>query len=293
MSSAVLTEMLDSYSCQSGQDAINALREIMQSIALMALSRGGFFNHAAFYGGTALRMLYGLNRGSEDMDFSLLREDDGFHLGDYASCMKKEFASFGLDATFAVKLKLERTNIQAGFLKGNTQAQLLCIGLDRALARRIHSRSEMKIKVEVDVCPPDGFSTEVKYLYQPLPFAVRAYALPDLLAGKLHAVLFRRWGSRVKGRDWFDLAWYAGRHPEYDLGHLESRARQSGDYTDDAPLTDEGLHQMLVERLAQVDIHALKEDVLPFVRDVRSLELWSREFFLDVFSRLHPQMGPI
>ncbi len=286
MTNPAITEMLNAYSCKSDQDYVNGLREIMQSVALLALARNDFFNHAAFYGGTALRILYGLNRGSEDMDFSLLAADAGFDLGNYAAGIETEFASFGLSAAFSEKIKMINTNIQSGFLKSNTQTQLLSIGLDAALAGRIHARSEMKIKIEVDTAPPPGFDTEIKYLYQPLPFAVRSYTLPSLLAGKLHAVLFRAWKSRIKGRDWYDLAWYAGLHPEYNLAHLENRARQSGDYTGAAPLTASAVHSMLTERLRQLDAEAMKADVRPFLRDPRELAIWSKDFFEDVFKRL-------
>lgn len=286
MSNQAITEMLNAYSCKSDQDCVNALREIMQSIALLALARNDFFNHAAFYGGTALRILYGLNRGSEDMDFSLLTPDADFDLTKYADGIETEFASFGMNAVFSEKIKMANTNIQSGFLKSNTLTQLLSIGFDSSLAKRINARSEMKIKIEVDIQPPPGFDTEIKYLYQPLPFAVRSYTLVDLLAGKLHAVLFRAWKSRVKGRDWYDLAWYAGKHPEYNLAHLESRARQSGDYTGATPLSGNAVHSMLIERLSQLDIEAVKADVRSFLRDPRELDIWSKEFFADAFGRL-------
>ncbi len=291
MTHPIIQEMLQSYSCQDDQECVNALREIMQSVALLALSRSDFFNHAAFYGGTALRLLYGLHRGSEDMDFSLLAPNSDFDLSKYAPGLEAEFASYGLTAVFSQKLKIGRANIQSGFLKSNTRAQMLSIGVDVALARRVHSHGEMKIKIEVDVQPPPGFDTEIKYLHQPVSFPVRSYVLPDLLAGKLHAVLFRSWKSRVKGRDWYDLAWYAGRHPEYRLSHLERRARQSGDYDQAEPLTAEKVHEMLVNRLAQVDMQDLKTDVRPFVADTRELEVWNREFFMECFQRLLPIEG--
>ena len=287
MNQPVIMEMLRAYSCANEQQAVNALREIMQSVALFALSRQDFFSRAAFYGGTALRILYGLNRGSEDMDFSLLEPDGAFELSRYADGIETVFASFGLNVTFSEKIKVGRSDIRSGFLKSNTRAQLLSIGLDGALARRVHARSEMKIKIEVDVQPPPGFGTEIKYLYRPQPFAVRACTLPDLLAGKLHAVLFRSWGSRVKGRDWYDLAWYAGSHPEYNLRHLENRSRQSGDYVDKKPLTDELVHAMLEEKLRQIDLDAVKADVSPFLHDQNELDVWSKDFFRDAFQRLH------
>lgn len=288
MTHSAITAMLHSYSCRSDQDCVNALREIMQSVALLALSRNNFFNHAAFYGGTALRILYGLNRGSEDMDFSLLEADESFALSSYADGIETEFASFGLRAVFSEKVKIVHSNIQSAFLKSNTQAQLLCIGFDSALVRPINAHSELKIKIEVDIQPPPGFDTEIKYVYQPLPFAVRSYTLPNLLAGKLHAVLFRSWKSRIKGRDWYDLAWYAGAHPEYHLAHLENRARQSGNYTDRKPLSDRDVRSLLSKRLEKLDIQAIKADVRPFLRDPRELDFWSKDFFDDVFTRLVP-----
>ena len=287
MNQPVIAEMLREYACANEQQAVNAMREIIQSVALFALSRQDFFSRAAFYGGTALRILYGLNRGSEDMDFSLLEPDGAFELSRYADGIETVFASFGLNVTFSEKIKVGRSDIRSGFLKSNTRAQLLSIGLDGALARRVHARSEMKIKIEVDVQPPPGFGTEIKYLYRPQPFAVRACTLPDLLAGKLHAVLFRSWGSRVKGRDWYDLAWYAGTHPAYNLRHLENRARQSGDYSDAVPLTDETVHAMLEDRLRRIDLAAAAEDVRPFLRDQNDLACWGTAFFLDAFRRLH------
>ncbi|NLF94164.1 MAG: nucleotidyl transferase AbiEii/AbiGii toxin family protein [Oligosphaeraceae bacterium] len=288
MTHSAISAMLNSYVCKSDKDCSNALREIMQSVALLALSRNHFFNHAAFYGGSALRLLHGLNRGSEDLDFSLLEPDDSFTLSSYADGIETEFASFGLRAEFSEKIKLAHTNIKSAFLKSNTQAQLLSIGLDSSLAQKINAQSVLKIKIEVDIQPPPDFATEIKYVYQPLPFAVRSYTLPNLLAGKLHALLFRSWKSRIKGRDWYDLVWYAGFHPQYHLAHLENRARQSGNYTDSKPLTGMTVQSLLLKRLTEIDIEAIKKDVRPFLRDDRELDLWSKEFFQDVFSRLMP-----
>lgn len=281
-----IAEMLAAYPCERDQDYLNALREIMQDITLLALSRTDFFQYGAFYGGTSLRILHGLNRGSEDMDFTLLEHEEDFDLAKYASALQTEFASWGLHATFTRKVKLSATNIQSGFLKSNTQAQLLSIGLDKALARHFHPKSEIKIKVEVDVCPPAGIATQMRYIYQPIPFAVRACSLPSLLAGKLHAVLFRNWHTRVKGRDWYDLLWYAGMHPEYDLRHLEARARQSGDYLASFPMTAEAVRQLLIQRLDALNLEAVKADVRPFLRNPEEVSAWSKELFLDAIHRL-------
>lgn len=144
----------------------------------------------------------------------------------------------------------------------------------------------MKVKIEVDINPPGDFRTEIKYLFNPIPFALRSYTLPDLLAGKLHAVLFRSWRSRNKGRDWYDLAWYAGKHPDFNLLHLENRARQSGNYSDTEPLTEQKVKELLAANLEQVDIKQLQDDVRRFLRVPESINFWNKNFFREIFGKL-------
>lgn len=275
-------QMLNRYECRNENDYINAIREIMQELALLGLWRGKFFEHAAFYGGTALRILYGLNRGSEDLDFSLLSPNKDFHLSAYADALKRELSAFGFSADFITKEKSAVTNIDSAFLKTNTKMQLISIGLPAALTDKIHSRKEMKIKLEIDIDPPPGFQTEIKTLLRPIPHTARVYALPDLLAGKLHAVLCRKWHNRSKGRDWYDMAWYASNHPQVNLAHLEQRMRQSGDYPDKQPLTLERLRKFLNDAIDETDIEMLKDDVRPFIRDQQELDLWSKDFFRQI-----------
>ena len=280
--------LLARYSCRTQDDYLNALREILQELALLGLWRAKFFEHAAFYGGTALRVLHGLDRYSEDLDFSLLRPTPGFSLEGYGSALRKEVASFGFVVAFARREKTTATAIESAFLKTNTLQELIRIEAGEALLRGIHPAAQLKIKLELDTDPPGGFSTETRYLLQPMPFAVRAYTLPDLLAGKLHAILFRKWGNRVKGRDWYDLVWFAGRHPQVNLAHLEQRMRQSGDWTETTPLSMATLTPLLLNRIAQLDINQARTEVAPFVRDRRALEIWSADFFSDVIGRVVP-----
>ena len=279
-------QMLSRYVCETENDYVNAIREIMQEIALLGLWRGKFFEHAAFYGGTALRILYGLNRGSEDLDFSLLKPAREFHLSEYENALKRELTGFGFRVDFSVKEKSGDSQIDSAFLKANTKMLLIAVGLPEQLTDQVHSRKELKIKLEIDIDPPSDFRTEIKTLLRPLPHTVRVYSLPDLLAGKLHAVLFRKWKNRSKGRDWYDLVWYAGNHPRVNLRHLEQRMRQSGDYTSQKPLTANELHSMLEQAVDRIDIDQLKADVRPFIRNPQELELWSTDFFRDVVARI-------
>lgn len=281
-----IRQMLSTNEIRTVGDSLRALKEVMQEIALLGLWRSKFFENAVFYGGTALRVLYGLDRFSEDLDFSLLEKRKNFDLADYCEALKRELASFG----FAVEIESRPTPasaaIQSAFLKADTRTQMITVEFDKGLVQKVPRNQVLKIKLEIDVDPPPGFATEVRYLLRPVPFAVRTFSLPDLFAGKMHAVLCREWKSRVKGRDWYDLVWFAAYHPELHLAHLEQRMRQTEHWKGPAPLTAEDLRDLVSKRIDKVDIDQIRREVEPFVKDAASLAIWSKEFFLNVASRI-------
>ena len=278
--------MLEKYDRRSTEDHVNALREIFQEIALCGLWRAKFFEKAAFYGGTALRVLHGLDRFSEDLDFSLLAPDEGFDLSPYCTFVEKELTSWGFSATVEPKKKDTRSAVESAFLKANTREQLLTIDGGAETAAAVHGRIQLKIKIEVDTSPPPGFSTETRFLLQPIPFSVKAYDPPSLFAGKMHAILCRSWGSRVKGRDWFDLVWYVSRRTPLNLTHLEARMGQSGHYNDEAPLGEYAFRSRLTKKIESLDVVKCRSDVERFLVDASAVEVWSREFFLAVADRI-------
>jgi predicted nucleotidyltransferase component of viral defense system len=279
-------QILAAYEIRSVEDSQRALREVMQEIALLGLWRSKFFENAAFYGGTALRVLYGLDRFSEDLDFSLLEKRKNFDLGDYSEALKRELASFGFAVEIESRPKPASAAIQSAFLKADTRTQMITVEFDKGLVQKVPRNQVLKIKLEIDVDPPPGFATEVRYLLRPVPFSVRTFSLPDLFAGKMHAVLCRGWKSRVKGRDWYDLVWFAAYHPELHLVHLEQRMRQTGHWQGPAPLTAGDLRDLLSNRIEKVDIDQIRREVERFVKDPAALAVWSKEFFLDVASRI-------
>ncbi len=281
-----IARMLSKYECRGLNDYINGLREILQEVALLGLWRSKFFEKAAFYGGTALRVIYGLDRFSEDMDFSLLEPLDSFDITGYTSFLEKETKGFGFDVRVERIDKAIQSPVQSAFLKANTRNQLLVIETGEEILQAIPKGQVLKIKLEVDTDPPPDFATQTRYLLQPIPFAVRAFVLPDLFAGKMHAILCRRWKNRVKGRDWYDLVWYAANHPELHLYHLEQRMRQTGDWKEDAPLTSESFKDLLTKGINNLDVDQARNEVEPFVKNPENLSIWSREFFLDVASRI-------
>jgi len=281
-----IARMLSKYECRGLNDYINALREILQDVALLGLWRAKFFEKAAFYGESALRILYNLDRFSEDMDFSLLLPLDTFELAGYTAFLQKEIAGFGFDVRIERVDKFIQTPVQSAFLKANTQNQLIVIETAEEILQAVPKGQLLKIKLEVDTDPPPGFATQTRYLLQPIPFAVRAFVLPDLFAGKMHAILCRRWKSRVKGRDWYDLVWYAANHPELHLYHLEQRMRQTDHLRGDASLTPEKFKELLVKAINKLDVEQARKEAEPFVKKPENLSVWSHEFFLDIASRI-------
>ncbi len=282
-----VARMLDRYECHSLGDHVRALREIMQEIALLGLWRSKFFEKAAFYGGTALRILYGMDRFSEDLDFSLLRPTADFELARYSAAIERELQSFGFEARITGREKKEASPIQSAFLKANTLQSLLTIR-NGSGNWPVPRDQVLKIKVEVDTDPPPGVSTENKFVLQPIPFSVRTFTLPDLFAGKMHAVLCRRWKGRVKGRDWYDLVWYVANHPRLHLDHLAQRMRQSGDLEREEPLTPEKFLALARDAVNSLDVDQARREVEPFVKTPESLTVWSREFFHDIVGRIIP-----
>ena len=281
-----VTRMLARYQARRLEDYVRALREILQEIALLGLWRSKFFEHAAFYGGTALRILHGIDRFSDDLDFSLIRPSSRFALSRYSAALQTEIRSFGFEVRVVAKEKEARSAIQSAFLKADTLKQLVVVEAGQEMMRELPRGQVLKIKIEVDTDPPPGFETETRFLLHPIPFSVRTYALPDLFAGKMHALLYRRWKTRVKGRDWYDLVWYTANHPRLHLSHLEQRMRQSGDLEKGKSLTRDRFHKLLDKAIAGLDVAQAKKEVEPFITNADTLSVWSREFFRDIVKRI-------
>lgn len=266
--SDIFEQMLRQYSTQDGQSGKNALYEVMQQVVLSGLYRGGFFHKAAFYGGTCLRIFHGLKRFSEDMDFSLLKSDSSFCLENYFDAIIEEARLLGRDVSITKKDKRTFGKVESAFLKDNTDVYNLTFQTENSL----------KIKIEVDTSPPLEFATEQKLLMQPFSFNTRCFVLPDLYAGKMHALLFRAWKNRVKGRDWYDFEWYVRNRIPLDFNHLQARTRDFNGIE----LSKEQFLELLKDRLASTDIDMVKADVLPYIIDQRELEIWSNDYFLQL-----------
>lgn len=275
----VLEQMLSKYKTDTVDEKKNALKEIVQEIALCGLSRAGFFKEAAFYGGTALRIFYGLDRFSEDLDFSLIKSNENFELKRYFSSLEKELASLGLQFSIEEKQKAQDSAIKSAFLKGNTKEHILSVYGSNL---NINANEVIKIKFEIDTEPPAFATFENKYRLLPSPYQVKLYDTPSLFAGKLHAVICRSWKNRIKGRDLYDYVFYLAHNASVNLAHLRARLEDSGMLNKEDTFGLDELKSMLNNRFETIDFEQAKQDVLSFITDKSQLELWNKEFFKDI-----------
>lgn len=284
---SVIEAMLSKYNPQNNQERENAIKEIIQEIALAGLSRGGFFEKAAFYGGTCLRIFHGLNRFSEDLDFALLDKDPNFKLDDYFPALQKEFQSYGLEMSIEHKKKDEDANVQSAFLKGNTLMLMMSFFPKSEDAKRVISSQKIKIKFEIDTDNPSGGTTEFRYKMLPAPYEVRIFDESTLFAGKIHAVLCREYKHHVKGRDYYDYLFYIGKGSAFNLKYLESKLKNTGGIIgDNETLTLEKVKELLKAKFESVNYESAKEDVSNFITDQNSFKFWGEDLFISTISDL-------
>lgn len=262
--------MLAGYASNDGSSTPNAEQEVCQKIALAGLHRGGFFEHAAFYGGTCLRMFHGLPRFSEDMDFSLVEKRDDVHLENYFDAIREEFHLAGFEIDIVKKEKKTFGRVESAFLKENTETYDI----------KFQTKKMVKVKIELDTDPPLLFNTEQRLLLKPYSFMTRCFILPDLFAGKMHALVYRAWQNRIKGRDWFDFEWYVRNEVPLDFQHLQARIREFSDQD----VSREEFMEQLRSKLSTANIENVKQDVLPYIssNQYHELEIWSNDYFLQL-----------
>lgn len=278
----IIEQMLKAYKTETLYDKKNAMKEAMQEIVLCGLSRGGFFKEAAFYGGTALRIFHGLDRFSEDLDFSLISSNENFDLKEYFPVLEKEVKAYGLNVTISEKKKTKDSQILSAFLKGNTKEHMLVFYPDDVKGVNVAANELVKIKFEVDINPPAEATYEHKYRLLPVPYEVRLYDIPSLFAGKIHAVLCRNGQQRVKGRDLYDYIFYLTRKAEVNQKHLRERLLQTGHIKENYACSLDDIKQMLYKRFDAIDYKQAKEDAEAFIRDTSVLDIWSADFFKQI-----------
>ena len=290
----MIKDWLSEYNPKNKDEAKSALREIMHGVALAGLYRSGFFEKAAFYGGTALRIFHGLDRFSEELDFSLLQPDPDISLDKYLDAIQTEFQALGMQVSIKEKKKAKDTHVDSAFLKSETIWRELV--LNSIIPQSgLGQQASIKIKIEVDTISPLGFETEEKLLLRPFSFYVKCFTLPNLFAGKMHALLFRKWKENVKGRDWYDFEWYVKKGVAMNLKRFIERAQGSGDLPayaiasagkQDVKLTEQQFRKLLTDRINAVDMEKVKSDAVRFIPDSARLDIWPKTYFADLAEQL-------
>ena len=283
----VIEQMLSKYKIKNTNDEINALKEIIQEIVLSGLSRSGFFDEVAFYGGTALRIFYKLDRFSEDLDFALVTPDKDFDLSKYFSYIEKELKAYGLNLEIYSKPKSIDSNITSAFLKGNTLEHILKFFPNEVEHKYDSLLKNIKIQFEVDLNPPGGATYEERYKLLPSPHQIKLYDKESLLAGKIHAILCRGWKTRVKGRDLYDYVFFLANDIKVNIELIKNKLIESEYIESDSSFDINILKELLISKFNEIDYIEAKEDVIPFIKNVDSLNIWRKEFFVSITDRLH------
>lgn len=282
----VIEQMLSKYEIKNTNDKINALKEIIQEIVLSGLSRGGFFDEAAFYGGTALRVFYKLDRFSEDLDFALISPNKEFKLSKYFTFIEKELKAYGLNLEITSKQKSIDSNITSAFLKGDTLEHILKFFPNETEHKYNSLLKDIKIKFEVDINPPSGATYEEQYKLLPSPYQIKLYDKESLLSGKIHAILCRGWKTRTKGRDLYDYVFFLANDTKVNIELIKNKLIESKFIDKDSEFDIDTLKELLNNKFNEIDYENAKEDVIPFILNVDTLKIWNKDFFISITKTL-------
>lgn len=282
-----IEEIIKSYNPKTANETKAILREVLQSLVLIGLSRGGFFNKASFYGGTALRIFYGLNRYSEDLDFTLNEIDDDFTLEPYLKYVNEIALSYGIRLDISTKYKAVKTPIESAFAKLNKYQTFISLHLDNKMISMLHKDEIIKVKFEVDCHPALGFNKESKWLDIPEFASVSVLDQSSLFAGKLHAILCRTYKNNVKGRDYYDFLFYMSKGVKPNLNYLRNKLVETGKIKAEDNFNIEILKEMLAEKFNSIDVNAVKSDAQKFIFKNENLNYYSNDLFIDILKKLN------
>ena len=283
---STINEMINLYNPKSLNENKAVLREILQSIVLIGLSRADFFKKASFYGGTALRIFYGLNRYSEDLDITLNEKNESFSLEPYIESIKNVALSYGIELDVSIKKKEIKTPVESAFAKLNTYQTFINLKINDELASLLHKDENIKVKFEIDLNPAVGFNVESKWIDMPEFANIIVLDESSLFAGKLHAIICRNYKNTVKGRDYYDFLFYIKKRVKPNLNYLKNKLIESGKIKENDKFDIDTLKVMLKDRFEAVDFNQVKTDAERFVFNNEDLSYYSKELFVDMINKL-------
>ncbi len=271
----LLKSRFDEYAPGNAMEQENMLKETMQHYILASLSKHGLFSEAVFHGGTCLRIVHGMQRFSEDLDFLLKKPDTAFKWGKYVAGVQRDCRTEGIEFEIVDRERSEAA-VRKTFLKTDSIGSLLYFQLPFGR----HRQHKIRIKLEIDTKPPAGSSFETAYLMFPRPEPLTIQTMESGFALKIHALLCRPY---VKGRDWFDFLWYVARKVTPDLNLLANALDQQGPWSGMRPdVTYNWLTESVTSRIKQIDWMQARDDVQRFLplSEQAALRNWEQEMFL-------------
>lgn len=198
--------------------------------------------------------------------------------------IKEEFEALGISVDIREKDKEIKTAINSAFFKTETiWKEIVLENIVKQMG--IKSNRPIKIKIKIDKKPPQQFETEQKLLLRPFSLYVNCFTLSSLFAGKIHALLFRKWKNRVKGRDWYDVEWYIRKNIPLNLKHFAQHAIETNDW-DKPTMSEDEFMGLLHDKIKVVSIENVKEDVIRFIQDDKKLTIWSSFYFMDLSAKI-------
>lgn len=284
---STIEEIIKSYNPKTLNDNKSILREIIQSIVLVGLSRTDFFKKASFYGGTALRIFYNLNRYSEDLDFTLNEVNTDFSIDPYVESIKTVAKSYGLELEVNVKRKQISSPIESAFAKINTYQTFINLKLNEELTKILHKDEVIKVKFEIDCEPALGFTTENKWIDMPEFAPVIVLDEGSLFALKIHAILCRNYKNTVKGRDYYDFLFYVRRGVKPNISYLKNKLVDSKKINETDLFDINILKDMLISRFNEVDFEQVKKDTERFIIAREDLSYYCKELFIQMALKLN------
>lgn len=276
----ILNDMIKDYDLKK-DNKINIAKEVIQKVCLSALSRTDFFTKISFMGGTSLRLFYDLDRFSEDLDFTFIKQNNNFNLSSYFDTIKSEFASLGIEVNISQKQKSNQNEVLDAYI--STPASSFISSLFGESKIKPFNKNELlKVKLEVDTKLLSSLKVTHKTILTPFPCNITLFDLPTIFSGKIHACLLRNWKNRVKGRDFYDYVFLLSHHIKPNMEFLKEKLINSGVINASDEFTLDELKSMLYKKFKQVNFQLAKDDVIEFINDTRKIELWSSEFFCDI-----------
>ncbi len=280
----IIDARLEAYALNTIEDEEHALKEILQEIALYGLANANFFKEAIFHGGSALRILYGLPRFSEDLDFLLKNPNPDFNWEPYMDAISSTCKQYGVRPEIIDKSRVNNT-IKKMFLKDNSIGKMINLSFVH------YPEKKLAIKFEIDTNPPLGSNLEIKFLEFPLDYSIVAQDLGSSFAGKCHALLCREY---IKGRDWYDFTWYVAKKVVPNFIFLSNALYQQGPWAKQEQIvTPEWFIEAMQQKINSIDWSKASSDVSPFLnmQDKKALALWGVDFFTDKLEKLKIVLG--